>query len=595
MKNSPLNLRNFAITGAILLVILILLFTSGGDSVDSANEYYSVTRDDFMISSVQSGSLEAVNEISVRNEVDGTSRIVYMVPEGTIVKKGDLLVELDSSGADDQANQQRITYEKAELDLIQARQQLAIQESQARSDTAAADLQLTLAKIDLEKFNEKEKEQTQTELELLIKTTQGELAVAEETLIWSEKLHDQGFETKSTLDNNKLSVARLNQQIQKAANDLSMWEDFDSMKQETVFSEAVNEAERELERVKAQAASKLAQFEADVKTQTATALLQKSKLDRDLNNLEKTKIYSPAPGMVVYPMAEGRFSSESMIEEGATVRSRQVLVKLPDTSKMKITVKVHETDIGKIKPGLPAFVELQSLPDQRFNAYVGKVAILPDSQSRFGNPNLKVYNTEVIISDPLPSTVKPGVSAKAEIVITNLVAALRVPVQCVTTFKGKPVVYLAGKSNEPVPVEVGMFNTKFIEVVSGVKEGDRILLSPPLDSTPIDLEGSILLEGDELPSTNSIPVSIQKSAPEPSRPVAEGNEGGGGGGGRRFSPPQEVLDRFDKDGDGTLNDEERTAMIEQMRQAGGGGFGGGSGGGGQRRDRGDRQGGQRGE
>ena len=82
------------------------------------------------------------------------------------------------------------------------------------------------------------------------------------------------------------------------------------------------------------------------------------------------------------------------------------------------------------------------MPDQRFQGMVNKVAPLPDSQSRWGNPDLKVYATEILITDKLPD-VKPGVSARAEIIITNLANVLTVPIQAVTTRKGKQVVFLA--------------------------------------------------------------------------------------------------------------------------------------------------------
>jgi hypothetical protein len=68
---------------------------------------------------------------------------------------------------------------------------------------------------------------------------------------------------------------------------------------------------------------------------------------------------------------------------------------------------------------LSAYVVLDSMPDQRYHGVITKVAPLPDSQSRWGNPNLKVYATEIRIADHLPD-VKPGVSARAEIIVTNL-------------------------------------------------------------------------------------------------------------------------------------------------------------------------------
>ena len=93
---------------------------------------------------------------------------------------------------------------------------------------------------------------------------------------------------------------------------------------------------------------------------------------------------------------------------------------------MKVGIKVHESHVNMVRAGQPAFVVLDPMPDKRFQGMVSKSALLPDTQSMFGNPNLKVYKTEVVITDPLPD-VKPGVSARAEIIITNIPRRLTVP------------------------------------------------------------------------------------------------------------------------------------------------------------------------
>src|SRR6266436_5510138 len=59
--------------------------------------YYPVKRNDFLVSIIEGGTLKAVHEVTVRSELEGVARILSIAPEGTYVKKGDLLVELDSS------------------------------------------------------------------------------------------------------------------------------------------------------------------------------------------------------------------------------------------------------------------------------------------------------------------------------------------------------------------------------------------------------------------------------------------------------------------------------------------------------------------
>jgi HlyD family secretion protein len=514
--------------------------------------FYQVKRADFLVSIIEGGTLEAVNEVSIRSEVEGTARIIYIVPEGSYVKKNELLVELDSSSSEDAVNQQQINVEKAEFTLLQAEQQFEIQKSTVESEIQAATLRVEFAQSDLEKFTKGESLQSQRNAQIEITNVLENLHIAQERLDWSEKLYEKGFETKANLDKDRLTVSQSKLKLEQAQKALWMVETFDNPKRKRSLESALQEANENLERVKLQGERKLAQFEADVETQKKTLELSQTKLEREKKQLLATKIYAPQDGLVVYASAGGgHFSSESMIEEGAVIRNRQEIIKLPDVSEMKLQVKIHESHITQVRPGQPAFVVLDSMPDQRFRGAVNRVAPLPDSQSRWGNPDLKLYATEILITDALPD-IKPGVSARAEVVITNLPGVLAVPIQAVTTRKMKQVVFLAGAPQEPVPVTIGMFNSKLIEIISGLKEGDQVLLAPPLDTKEKDLGGSILVEGESAPGEATNP---------PAQLVIHTNGNGKGPGdpGALPSPSTnrvEVIKRVDADGNGALSEPE---------------------------------------
>src|SRR2546425_13240114 len=87
------------------------------------------------------------------------------------------------------------------------------------------------------------------------------------------------------------------------------------------------------------------------------------KLERQL---EKCKIYAPVDGMVVYandPTAGMRGQPQVQIEEGASVRERQKIIRIPDLDDMVANVKVHEAKVSHVRPGQPARVRVESLPD----------------------------------------------------------------------------------------------------------------------------------------------------------------------------------------------------------------------------------------
>ncbi|MBN9689611.1 MAG: efflux RND transporter periplasmic adaptor subunit [Verrucomicrobia bacterium] len=512
--------------GAVTLILLVgLLLRPSGETKELS--FYEVKRGDFLISLVEGGTVEALNEVVIRSEVEGTARIIYIIPEGSYVKKGELLVELDSSAAQDSVNQQLIAVEKAQFALVQAEQQLAIQKSTVESEVQAAELKVEFAQTDLDKYEKGEARQLLRNAQMQTNTVFENLKISEERLEWSKKLFEKGFETKGNLDRDSLAVTQARMNLEQAQEELRMLEVFDHPKKLRTLQAALQEAKDNLDRVKLQGERRLSQFTADVASQKRTLELSQKKLERDQKQLLAAKILAPQGGLVVYATGGNRFSNESLIEEGAVVRNRQELIKLPDISAMKLQVKIHESHINNVRRGQAAFVVLDSLPDRRFAGHVSKVAPLPDSSSRWGNPNLKVYATEILITDPLPDT-KPGVSARAEIIVTNLPSVVTVPIQSVTTRKGKQVVFLASNPTQPVPVEVGLYNTKFIEVTRGLDPGDRVLLSPPFDTEEKDLGGGIIGQGDPIPTNRPAPVTPneeRRSNPRPTTPAGrDGSE-----------------------------------------------------------------------
>ncbi len=581
LKRRPLIAAAVAIIG--LLIIFALIPSGSGPA--AASRYFTVEQGDFLVSVVEAGNLEAVNEVVVRNEVDGTARIVYIVPEGSQVKEGDLLVELDSADALEKVNQQEISFEKANADYVAAENNLEIQKSVIQSEIDAAQLTLDFAEIELKKFREGARMQQIREAEISIQSTEEGLLLAKEELDWSIKLADQGFETKSVVDKGKLNLLRQQLELEKARTNLWVLTEFDIPKLERQYLSDVEEAGKNLERVKQQGENKLIQYNTDLITTRNTLELNRKKLENDKKQLAGSKIYAPQDGFVVYSVSRSRYSSESMIEEGATVRNRQELIKLPDTSQMKVEVKVHESHINKVRAGLTAFVVLDSSPDIRYKGVVSKVATLPDTQSRWANPNLKVYATEVVITDPLPVDIKPGVSANTEIVITNIVDTLTVPIQAVTTVKGNQVVYKeGGKNPKPVPVEVGLFNSKFIQVLKGVEAGDSVLLSPPLSADDQDIDGTII-DNEEKISDEDLkpdPKALKEIQEKQNKAQTKGpgEDGRGGGGGSGGFDREAMMKRFDKDGDGKISESEREAIRKQFSGGGSRGGGGNRGGGG---------------
>jgi hypothetical protein len=101
--------------------------------------------------------------------------------------------------------------------------------------------------------------------------------------------------------------------------------------------------------------------------------------------------------------------------------------------------------------------------------------------NRWLNPDLKTYLTEITIDEDQDiSSLRPGMTAKVEILVDQVADALFVPVQSVTTIDGAPVCYIWKDGQfAPRSVELGDSNDSFVVVRAGLDEGDVVQLNAP--------------------------------------------------------------------------------------------------------------------
>ncbi|GAH24428.1 unnamed protein product, partial [marine sediment metagenome] len=202
--------------------------------------------------------------------------------------------------------------------------------------------------------------------------------------------------------------------------------------------------------------------------------------DKLKKQIDACVIRAPGPGLVVYGSSDDLWARRrAPIEAGASVHQRQKVISLPDTTEMSAEVSVHETSVDKVRPGQAAKIIVEAFPDKTFKGKVLKVAPLPNPQHRWLNPDLKVYTTEVSIDGSF-DFLKPGMSAKVEILVEQLDDVIIVPVQVVANREGKKVCYcLTPEGSKQREVQTGSFNDMFVQITDGLEVGEEVLLNPP--------------------------------------------------------------------------------------------------------------------
>jgi HlyD family secretion protein len=487
-----------ALIGIVLLLLIgiaVVAFDhSGSKNVLTTSDMssFAVKRGPLRISVTESGTIQAREQIILKCEVEGKTTILTLVEEGSRVKKGDLLVELDSSALIDARVDQQIRVQNAEAAFVGARENLAVVENQAKSDIDKAKLAFDFAKQDLRKYVEGEYLNQRKEMESQITLAKEELQTTEEKLKWSQKLFEKEYISQTELQIDELSTHKNKLDLELAENNLRLLEDFTHPRNLAKLESDVNQADMALERTNRKAKADVVQAEADLKAKESEFGRQQDKLKKNEEQIAKTKIYAPADGLVIYATSarsRGR-GNEEPLTEGSAVNERQELIYLPTATAVKATVKIHETSLQKVRTGLPVVVTVDALPGKTFTGRVEKIAPLPDAQMVWLNPDLKVYNAEVYLEGE-GDYLRTGMSCKAEIIIEEYDDAIYIPVQAVLRVGGEPTVYVLSSGEfEPRKVEIGMDNNRMIRIIQGLQPGEVVLLTPPLASATVEQQGA---------------------------------------------------------------------------------------------------------
>ncbi|MBC8329490.1 MAG: HlyD family efflux transporter periplasmic adaptor subunit [Planctomycetes bacterium] len=451
----------------------------GADQVEAVGGA-PVRRGPLTISVIQRGNLEAKNSVKLRCDVEGRTTILFLEPEGSFVQEGQVVAELDASNLVDRLVTQDIAVQNADAAFIKAKQDRTIQVSQNDSDIKRAEQNLEFARMDRGKYLDGDWPQQQKKAEEDIILAEEELAQAAETFEWSQKLYDKGFYTRTQLDRDDLSMRRNGINVDRAKRAKELLEQFDNKKRLLELDGAVEEAVRELERVKLQAAARLVDHDASVRTSEARLSLETENLAKLKRQVEAAVMRAPVSGMVVYGRTEGgRMGGGEPIQEGTEVRERQEIITIPREGGMIVEASLHESVLKSVQLGQPCLIRVDALPSQVFHGTVEFVALLPDRASWWANPNQRLFKTHITIDDGT-SEMRPGTNCSVEIVIDELLDTLFVPVQSIFVRDGKTVVFIQnGADPEVREVEVGPASEKWVSLKSGVQEGEIVLLSAP--------------------------------------------------------------------------------------------------------------------
>jgi RND family efflux transporter MFP subunit len=514
--------------------IVALLAIGGGlrykfADADRAEEITAmVKRANLSITVTERGELESSKTIDARCEVEGyQNKIVSILPEGTKVKgpgwfwwePGQVVVTFDKEKLKTDYLTRDISYKTAVGKEKAAKGELEVQRNKAQGEEADAKLALDLAVLDRDKYLQGEYQQDVDEKKGDIEVSKKELKEAEENLEKYRKFVKKGFGTPEQLRINEIQVEGRRFALRSKEAKLMVLEKFQRKRQETELTAKAAEAVRKLDRAKKAGAAAIDKAQSDLEAAQAAARVEKQALDRIYEQLDKCVVRAPADGVLVYDKSRW-YDPSSQVRAGGMVHNQQTLFQLPDLARMQVKVKIHESMIKKVKKGQKAEISVESEAHMVLHGTVEKVGILADSMGYWNEGGVKEYLTIIKIDDlPENAGLNPGFTAQVKILANELPDVLLVPVQAVAEKEGKHFAYTCKFGGvDRREVDVGDTNEKFVEIKSGLDEGEKVALDARSRLTAETKASEKKSQPDE-PKTGEKKKEEKKEEPKPTQPT----------------------------------------------------------------------------
>ncbi len=220
------------------------------------------------------------------------------------------------------------------------------------------------------------------------------------------------------------------------------------------------------------AQSQLAVSEAKVTEARAQVAQAKAAADRDAEDLANATIRAPIRATVLSRDVEIGSPVSSILNLGA---SATLVMTLGDIDRVFVRGKVDEADIGRVKLNQPARIRVETFKDRVFDGHVTQISPLGVEKD-----NVTSFEVKVSIDNP-GKELKANMTANAEIVLEEHPHALLIPEAAITYDAQKQAsveVIAPGAPNgrRKTSIKVGVGNGTKIEVLEGLKPGDRLLL-----------------------------------------------------------------------------------------------------------------------
>lgn len=288
-------------------------------------------------------------------------------------------------------------------------------------------------------------------------------------------------ETRLREAESELKIADANLERARGQFEIDIMQlELDLKKAERIFSEKQSEApvirrEAELERDLAQLKYKTQgkMLQAEIRKQQVEVDKATESRDRANRDLKKMTVTAPIPGLVVY-LEIWKGGTMEKIQEGDAPWGGQGLINLPNLSSLIVETNISEVDVSRIKLDQRVELRLDAVPGPVFEGKISDIGTLAHRKER--GSRINVFDVKVLL-DSTDDRLKPGMSARVDIIIDIFEDVLSIPIEAVFERDDTTIVYNAG--GDMIVVSLGLRNDNSVIITSGLEEGDEVSLVDP--------------------------------------------------------------------------------------------------------------------
>jgi RND family efflux transporter MFP subunit len=411
-------LRNrwFIASSVVVMLAVPGAWLMARDTTDEDNVLIApVKRGEFKVTVTTSGELRATKFVKVTGPANAQAanqwnmKIQTLVPEGTLVKEGDVVAELDRTAVGTRMTELGTSLQKAQAQYEQAELDSTLNLSKAREDIKVMELGLEEKRL--------AKEQAQYEAPTV--------------------------KRQAEIDYEK--------------------------------------AQRAYEQAKKDYVTKVSQAQAKMREVGA----ERDRFQNQIKLVQEVMmgftIKAPAAGMVIY---EKEWNGKKRTSGSQIWAGDPTVATLPDLTKMESQTYVNEIDIRKIAVGQEVELALDSDPSKKYTGTITNVANVGEQRP---NTDAKVFEVKVVLTES-DTTLRPGMTTSNRIETSKLSDVLYIPIEAVSTDSGVTVAYKRdGARVTKQEIETGTMSDDEVVVLRGLKEGDRVMLTPPPNAAQLEV------------------------------------------------------------------------------------------------------------